>query len=113
MGIGQIFIMNADGTGLRQITSNSSWSCTRPSWSPDGKRIVYGGTSAFNPRGMGFSSVGTKLPECARRIFFINVDTPTAEPTMVTDDDVALRHSRRLMNSRIVKEYAISIQQCE
>jgi len=37
--IGQIFIMNADGTGLKQVTSSSIWSYQQGSWSPDGKKI--------------------------------------------------------------------------
>lgn len=39
-GDSEIFVMDADGTDLRQITDNKvdDW---EPSWSPDGKRIVY------------------------------------------------------------------------
>ena len=39
-GDSEIFVMDADGTDLRQITYNrvDDW---EPSWSPDGKRIVY------------------------------------------------------------------------
>jgi TolB protein len=39
-GDSEIFVMNADGTGLRQVTDNKS-DDFEPSWSPDGKRIVY------------------------------------------------------------------------
>jgi TolB protein len=36
----EIFEMNADGTGIRQITTNKT-TCTYPAYSPDGKKIVY------------------------------------------------------------------------
>jgi Tol biopolymer transport system component len=40
--VGQIYVVNADGTGLRQITTGP-WSHAQPSWSPDGSRIfAYG-----------------------------------------------------------------------
>jgi len=39
-GRGQIFVMNADGTGARNISRNRH--CDRsPSWSPDGRRIAF------------------------------------------------------------------------
>jgi Tol biopolymer transport system component len=39
---GQLYTINPDGTGLRQLTHLSSPSYpTRPDWSPDGRRIVF------------------------------------------------------------------------
>lgn len=37
-GDSQVFVMNADGAGLRQLTENGG---DYPSWSPDGARIVF------------------------------------------------------------------------
>jgi Tol biopolymer transport system component len=34
----QIWVMNSDGTGVRQLTQNGG---QHPSWSPDGSKIVY------------------------------------------------------------------------
>ena len=35
----EIYVMNADGTNVRQLTSNADFD-SAPSWSPDGKRIA-------------------------------------------------------------------------
>jgi Tol biopolymer transport system component len=35
-----LWVMNADGTGLKQLTSGSEDE-SQPAWSPDGSRIVY------------------------------------------------------------------------
>ena len=39
-GIPQIYLVSSDGESRVQLTFNS-FACTRPMWSPDGKRIVY------------------------------------------------------------------------
>ncbi len=39
-GYPQVYIINADGSGLRQITNEQEGAC-QPDWSPDGKRLVY------------------------------------------------------------------------
>lgn len=36
----EIFVMNADGTGLRKLTDNTAVDAA-PSWSPDGGKIVF------------------------------------------------------------------------
>jgi TolB protein len=61
----QIWVMNADGTGARRITSGTV--DTEPSWSPDGRWIAFrGGTGTFDvfvvrPDGSGLRNV-TKNP---------------------------------------------------
>src|SRR5579863_7419396 len=64
----QIFVMNADVSARRQITSDPDWSCMHSSWAPDGKRLVFSCRSASAPCG-GVSSMGTMLPDCTRRMF--------------------------------------------
>jgi Tol biopolymer transport system component len=38
---GQIWVMNADGSAQRQLTSQAGFVNQQPSWSPDGRRIVF------------------------------------------------------------------------
>ena len=42
-GDAEIFVMNADGTDVRQLTDNDNWNGF-PSWSPDGDRIAFDST---------------------------------------------------------------------
>ena len=39
-GVNQIFVINLEGSGRRQITDVSEGAC-QPDWSPDGKRLVF------------------------------------------------------------------------
>lgn len=39
-GIPQVYIMNSDGSGVRQITNEQEGAC-QPDWSPDGSQLVY------------------------------------------------------------------------
>ena len=38
-----VFVMNADGTGVKRLTTNP-YEDAEPSWSPDGTRIVWSAT---------------------------------------------------------------------
>jgi len=39
-GDDEIYVMNADGSGLRQLTVNTAFDCC-PDWSPDGSKLVF------------------------------------------------------------------------
>ncbi|NOT09073.1 MAG: hypothetical protein HOP28_12810 [Gemmatimonadales bacterium] len=37
----EVFVMNADGTGVTDISNNNAWFDGRPAWSPDGSKIAF------------------------------------------------------------------------
>lgn len=84
----QVFVMDADGSHVRQLTLDPNWSCAHASWSPDGNWIVFSCRSASRPCG-GVSSVGTILPECDRRIFTLSAHDPNARPKQLGEHDGA------------------------
>jgi Tol biopolymer transport system component len=56
----EIFVMNRDGSGMRQVTSNGAANFA-PYFTPDGKRIIFS-SNLHNPRGRDFD------------IFLVNLD---------------------------------------
>jgi serine/threonine-protein kinase len=66
-----IYVVNADGTGLREIATTSAVIETAPVWAPDGRRIVFwdddrngGGTLySIRPDGSGLRPFMPELPE--------------------------------------------------
>ena len=64
----EIFVANANGTGLRQVTHMTagapySMDVNKPAWSPDGKRLVFE-----------VQNLSTADPPNRRAIFIVNVD---------------------------------------
>lgn len=64
-GAGALFVVNTDGTGLRQITP-SGFAFLTQSWSPDGRWIVferpYGELYLVHPDGSGLHRIPLQLP---------------------------------------------------
>ncbi len=63
----QIYLMNADGTGLTRLTKDSGWDL-EPAWSPDGKKIVFSSCSAFA------NCSTTRFGVVQRQIYVMNAD---------------------------------------
>ena len=40
-GVGQVYVMNADGSHQVQLTFDDAWKDQVPDWSPDGSKIAY------------------------------------------------------------------------
>jgi TolB protein len=87
----QVFIMNADGSNVRQLTREPAWSCGHPSWSRSGNQVVVGCRSAEPPCGMRFFSTGQPMPYCTRRLFAVSVGSGAlVAPTKLIDQDDAV-----------------------
>ena len=40
-GVGQVYVMDADGSDVTQLTFDDAWKDQVPDWSPDGSKIAY------------------------------------------------------------------------
>jgi Tol biopolymer transport system component len=66
----EIYVMNADGSGVTQLTNNNGYDAS-PSWSPDGERIAFVSDRAFqDPEGLNRNF----------EIYVTNVDDGTPPP---------------------------------
>lgn len=86
----QVFVMDADGSNMRQLTTDEAWSCGHPTWSPTGAQLVVACRSAVSPCGRGFFSTGQPMPECTRRLFALPAASgAAATPTKLMEHDGA------------------------
>lgn len=70
----QIFVMNADGSDINQLTYFENNEAYEPSWSPDGKQIVF--TSSMRSTSLGFA------------IFFMDANGDNIKPMKFWPDSI-------------------------
>jgi Tol biopolymer transport system component len=81
----QIFVMHADGSNIRQLTSDTQWQCWHPTWSPDGNEMAF----CCRPETAPCPSGGNDRRGCVRRIFVMSLTDPNAKPIQITQHDGA------------------------
>ena len=98
LALGRLGIIRRDGTGLRQLPQLTDWD-SYPSWSPDGRRLVFagsrpclycGGLYTVRPDGTGLRRViaqGAYSPawSVTGRIAFVNWDDLPTRPIGIDD----------------------------
>ncbi len=100
-GIGiksSIWVMNSDGTGKIQLTTDEDGYCSDPSFSPDSSKIVYN-KGFINP------SVPSLVEESPNEIWVMNVDGSNKHMIYTTGDSVYFLHQSAWgRNNKIIFE---------
>lgn len=74
----QIYIVNDDGSGLRQLTNDPAWACSAGAWSSDGSQVVFSCGLTDRPRPQ-------QYPRLDWRIFMTSPDNPALKLTPLID----------------------------
>lgn len=76
-----IYIMNADGSNLHNVTNTQDWIELEPDWSPDGSRIVFRGRPLVNE----YSKVHIMNADGSGRILLTDVNNSNRSPRWSPD----------------------------
>jgi Tol biopolymer transport system component len=93
-GLALVLVVNADGTGLREISDQAYFGA--PSWSPDGTRVVYGDdlSAPSQERGGIYTATTTVDPPVTDRIY-----PPSSTPLEV----------REAVTGKLVRRWALDL----
>lgn len=80
----EVFMMNADGSGRRQITNTSSVAEQEPAWSPDGTKLIYTANS-FDVDGQTDPEIWTINADGTGRRQLTNNTFPDTQPAWSPD----------------------------
>jgi Tol biopolymer transport system component len=100
-GFGDLFVVNADGSGIRQLTRSGSigsanYGARFPSWSPDSHKIAFGygldGICVINADGSGFHRISDTggIPAWSpggKKIAFVSIDETSGDKIYVMAPD--------------------------
>ena len=83
----RVFVMNANGTGVHQITGQPG---SDPAWSPDGNRLAFGGTATSSSATGRRASSASSPTRCSR-------PPPSRRPVASPSRPAGVRQLRRLV----------------
>ncbi len=87
----QVFVMRADGSYMRQLTTNPERECLHPTWSPDGAEVAFYcmPSPCHDKFGPSAGPAGGTEPPCDSEIFVLRLNEPTSKPIQITQIDGA------------------------
>lgn len=87
----QIFVMNEDGSEVRQLTNDSGWvDCEHPSWRADGLQIAFSCKPRWTFCAEHDDAGRPMIPWCVRRLFVVPTSIPANILTPLNENNGSL-----------------------